>query len=65
MNKLKRLLDIYVDKVKKHEENEKSWGTKIKNWISKSISFLILGLMIWGFISSNVGSTQSFDPSNE
>jgi hypothetical protein len=39
-------------------ENEKSFGTKIKNWISKGFSFLIFGLMIWGFISSSMGSSE-------
>jgi hypothetical protein len=39
-------------------ENEKSLATRIKNWISKGFSFLIIGLMIWGFISSSMGSSD-------
>jgi hypothetical protein len=37
------------------QAEKQSWGTKIRDWISKGFSFAIFGLMIWGAISSSMG----------
>ena len=51
-------MNIYQEKGRRKIESENSWGTKIRGWISKAFTVLVLLSIAKGFFGSNQAQGQ-------